>query len=828
MTEKGIRKAAQNPTVLITWLECLFENSKDPIAFADANGNLQAFNKAFEDLTGYSRDELVENKTFMDITPEEYEAFEAGRVRGVFETGASAEYEKEYIRKDGRRVPVLLNAFQVKDEAGQPFGTGVIIKDLTERKLAETQMKDLAKFPSEDPSPVLRVQADGTVLYSNEAGYLLLDEWSAQIGKRLPRIWLDLIADILSSNEVKRGVELSHGGRIFTFTCVPIARGMYVNFYGLDITEQRRVEEERAQNKSLSDALNDINVKLAATLDITDILLKIMEAAISAIGCDTGAVIELEGDTWTPMCMHTDLPHGFLDRPFVGGETRHLDLAALTKRTIAVDDAMTDSRVDHDLMKALGVRSFIIVPLLTKDRVTGALAFHYRSAPRAFRGNQIDFAEKLGASMSFAIQNARNYDTSQKALADKRVVSRVLERISQSLALDEVLDIALTELTNVLSLQHGCIYVYDGAGRLVIRAEKRLSEAFLSAKRTVALGEGCAGRSAEEQRIFAPKPDEHDVFCEESKKLLGLDCMATAPIMAKGEVLGVLEFFAPLHRRLSSREVDVIAAVANQLGQAIENANLYSRERDIAELLQEAQLTVPERLEGLDFTHVYRSAATEAGEAGGDFYDLFELDEDRVAVVIGDVAGKGLEASTVTSIVKNSVKAYAFEGHSPAQVLTLVNTVVLESTAPAVFATVFLAELDRSSGTLTYCSGGHPPGILKTKTGEASYLKTASPMIGAFPGPEYVDDEMTLMPGDSLVLYTDGVTEAKCGTGLFGEDELIKIVKERGERDVKELATSIFQEVSRTPDCTFVDDVAILTISPLPRSDKKARPAQAA
>lgn len=109
--------------------------------------------------------------------------------------------------------------------------------------------------------------------------------------------------------------------------------------------------------------------------------------------------------------------------------------------------------------------------------------------------------------------------------------------------------------------------------------------------------------------------------------------------------------------------------------------------------LQQALLTVPAEIKGISYGHLYRSA-TATAKVGGDFYDIFELEHDRVDIVIGDVSGKGLEAATLTSLAKNTIKAYAYEGNSPAEVITRMNDVVRKALTSAAFITVFFGILD--------------------------------------------------------------------------------------------------------------------------------------
>ena len=386
-------------------------------------------------------------------------------------------------------------------------------------------------------------------------------------------------------------------------------------------------------------------------------------------------------------------------------------------------------------------------------------------------------------------------------------------RFTQTLELDDILETGLSEVLAALKIKHGGIYLSDQSGNLVLRRESELNHEFLEAKTIIPASAGCAGRAVTAKEIFSPTQEEHDFTCEDSKRLLGLDCLVAVPIVAKGNALGVLELFAPVHRRLTDRERRIVMTMADQLASAIENANLYSKERNIANILQETLLTVPEKIEGISFGHLYRSATAEAAKAGGDFYDLFELEHDKVGIVIGDVSGKGLKAASITSLVKNTIKAYAHQHSSPAKVIAMTNEVIVKASDPSSFVTLFFGILDKESGSLLYCSAGQPHPIMIRKPSTASLLKAGSPVVGIFEDSEYKDSNETLRDDDILFLYTDGATEARRDRELFGEERLVGLIEDLHATEAHELPQRVFDELFDFAQGTMADDTALLSIS---------------
>ncbi len=162
-----------------------------------------------------------------------------------------------------------------------------------------------------------------------------------------------------------------------------------------------------------------------------------------------------------------------------------------------------------------------------------------------------------------------------------------------------------------------------------------------------------------------------------------------------------------------------------------EKDRLYEAQRRIAEHLQQAMLDIPAHVERLSIGHLYRSA-TEAARVGGDFYDVFEARKGRIALLIGDVAGHGIEAARSATLVKDVVHAFIHQTLQPQKVLRSTNRLLIEK-SPAGFVTLFLGILDTNTGKLRYCSAGHPEALLRRTSGEVQTLGSGSLPLGIFP-----------------------------------------------------------------------------------------------
>ena len=246
-----------------------------------------------------------------------------------------------------------------------------------------------------------------------------------------------------------------------------------------------------------------------------------------------------------------------------------------------------------------------------------------------------------------------------------------------------------------------------------------------------------------------------------------------APVFMRGEWAGlfvVQQTDRP--RAWTPDEVLLMTSIADMLALALENARQYTREHRVADMLQAAFLPdIPDHLLGLDLAKAYSPGLNEA-QVGGDLYDAFALPDGRVALVIADVSGKGLGAAVQTATVKYSLRAFAAEAAAPGLVLRRLNR-TLRNEASGLgehFVTLFYAVYDPATGRVTYASAGHEAQLIKRAGGGVTLLPANGPILG-LTDHIYGQDVDYLHPGDSLVLYTDGLTEARAA----GTRELLEL-----------------------------------------------------
>lgn len=211
-------------------------------------------------------------------------------------------------------------------------------------------------------------------------------------------------------------------------------------------------------------------------------------------------------------------------------------------------------------------------------------------------------------------------------------------------------------------------------------------------------------------------------------------------------------------------------------------------------------------IEGFEFGRVYLPGS---GMMAGDFYDVVPTSRSRVAVLIGDVAGHGIEPSITAFQVKYLLRNFLRQYRDPAQALEELNKVLSITGRPEDLVSVCVIVFDPEAGTLRHASAGHPAAWL-WQDGEMRALRSTGPLLTLDPEGSYYSRELPLEPGDLALLYTDGLTEARNGNTLFGEDRIAAIIRRDPGQDAATLCKTLLEAASDFAEARLTDDVAIL------------------
>ena len=199
---------------------------------------------------------------------------------------------------------------------------------------------------------------------------------------------------------------------------------------------------------------------------------------------------------------------------------------------------------------------------------------------------------------------------------------------------------------------------------------------------------------------------------------------------------------------------------------------------------------------------------------GGDFYDVFELGENRVGVLLGDVVGKGLRAAVRVAAARYAVRSYAYLDSSPSKVMAMANEALCrESPDSDNILTVFYAVVDTVSGAMTYASAGHEPPLVCAPQDYIEELVVTGPVLGMIPEATYTECVRVLSDGEILVMFTDGITEARRDSSiLFEKDGVIKHLERVCNSDPDEIARTLLEAATQHADGKLQDDAAIVVL----------------
>ena len=301
---------------------------------------------------------------------------------------------------------------------------------------------------------------------------------------------------------------------------------------------------------------------------------------------------------------------------------------------------------------------------------------------------------------------------------------------------------------------------------------------------------------------------------------LGCQSFMSLPLLAPHGAIGALTLVSTdPDRRYGANDVRLGEEIARRAAVRILNARLYEERDRTARLLQRSLLpaTLPD-IPGIALAarHV---AAGDGNEVGGDFYDVFPLDTSSWAVTIGDVCGKGPEAAAVMGAVRHTLRALARFRKRPSWILAELNRALLDQMTDGRFCTVALArvEVRPEDVRITIACGGHPLPILVSTDGTARTVGRHGQLLGVLPDVRVVDTTVTLKPGDTLVFYTDGLTEQSGLNFLLAEQKLHQLLASTASLPVPQLVTNTIAEM--LPDTTRPgDDTAVLAVRVARRS----------
>ena len=395
-----------------------------------------------------------------------------------------------------------------------------------------------------------------------------------------------------------------------------------------------------------------------------------------------------------------------------------------------------------------------------------------------------DIATRKAAAEELRLHNE---DLAERAhFADSlNAINRLLHA---TLDFDTIMQGALDEGAEALAATAGLIEMREEP-QWVVRYQHGLVEADVGLRLSAAEASIATRVEARGEPLAIADAQADGVVDSRFLRTHALRSLLAVPLVARGAVIGCLTFYGATVRVFSDSEIDFARKLGATVSMALENARLYEEQQRIAQTLQENFIHELPTVADLELGVVSRTA-NEPELVGGDFSDVFLLDDTSVVVVIGDVAGKGVRAAGLTETVRAKIRAFATIDSSPAFILGKTNALMLRLDPDEPHVTAFIAVLDPHSGHLSYASAGHPAPVHLGAFSCRPLDVTFGPPLGSFERP-YANAHTVLTPDDCLVLYTDGVTEARRGAELLGEARLLEIAADLRGGSAQEVADGV-------------------------------------
>ena len=385
----------------------LIDQSLEGIVIAQGPAPRLVFaNSTMAKILGYTPDELI------SLSPKETEGLVHPEDRAVFfgrfkdrlqGKPTPPRYEVRGIRKDGEVRWLEISSNRIEYQ-GQPAVQATFV-DITERKRMEEEIRGLARFPSENPNPVLRLNKDGAILVANPASKLLLQEWGSEVGQVAPKFWRDLAADALSTRQDKN-VDVEFGGRIYTFLVKPITNVDCVNLYGRDITERKRAEEALRRRVEELAALQATVLDITAQRDLQMLLQMVVERATKMLRGYSGGMYLCDPEKKELRLAVSHKP----PRDYTGTVLKYGEGAAgvvvETGKPLIIDDYRTwpGRAPAYDAQLFTGV---LTVPMLWHSRVTGAIYVLGDVETHPFTEADQELLSLFANHAAVAVENAR-------------------------------------------------------------------------------------------------------------------------------------------------------------------------------------------------------------------------------------------------------------------------------------------------------------------------------------------------------------------------------------------------------------------------------------
>ncbi len=560
------------------------------------------------------------------------------------------------------------------------------------------------------------------------------------------------------------------------------------------------------ERSDLLDFLLEVSAAITLTLDLDQLLANVAEIVQRVLPYDLFAIL-----------LYSERRRDLRIRYAVGHRdevVRHLSvaigegitgIAAERREPLLVSDVRNDPRY---LNTVDAVRTELAVPMTARGKLVGVIDLQ-STRVNAYTEYDRALMRLIAARVSMGIDNARLYRRVERQNRTLKALSHISREFSSILDLNELLGKIASTMHDVIAYDAFSILSVDHEAKALkhlcsIRYDERVNID------NVPLGKGLTGAAAESREVVRVNDTAKDPRYIASHPDIRSEI--AVPLIVQDRVVGVMDLESDRVGYFSDDHVRTLTLLAPQVASSVENARLYAelaqRERrmegdlEAARELQRIMLPDAEpEIEGLEAAVRLRPAR----EISGDIYDIFEQREGQTVIAMGDVSGKGVAAALFGGLMSGLLRTLAPRRRSPAQLMKALNDALVQRRVEARYVTLGVLLWDAPTRRIVMANAGAVPPMICRGT-DILKMRVEGVPIGLLENVEYEEATFQAEPGDTIVLYSDGITDHMNAAGTeFGRGRLAQLVRRHCHRSADELILEIFKELDKYSTVKFDD-----------------------
>ena len=786
----------------------LVDDTPVGISVRDLDGRVIYCNHAYAATFGYDWPEQMIGTDFREImAPVTLEEFQKQAFPWILRGAWSGEVEVR--RKDGKVLHLRLSTNVFRDLEGEPVAVHTVLLDMTELKSTQQALlanqRLLEAVQDSMPASLAVIDTEGNVIAVNErwrrfarengdpellhtcegANYLEVcrnargprSEGADEVLRGLEAI----LRGESSEFETEYPCPSTDRSRWFFMRASPLAgeqQGAVVAH--IDISRRKRAEEALRHSEeryhSLLENLDAIVFRMGADMR----LLAITGRVESMLGYSADE-LWMRPSLWREVVHPDDIP-------------KVMELMQIARDTRS--PSWIEIRLRHSSGRLVWIRG-TLTPIFDD---AGDLLY--------FDGVSLDITERVEAQERDARHTAR-----------MRILTEISQQCASSLDSRQIVQTVTEQLCKTLDCVAAGVNIEPVSGRLINLSlccpkgcnarnlDKKMREADLRVETVFGMID-VAPRIVPDLSLSSPS------LAGFAKKG-GLKPGMIAPVTTGEDVVGILLAARKPGEHFDHEDLWLLTEVASHASAALANSAIYRRQALIAETLQRTLIPPEPAIGFLDIATLYAPAPGEA-RVGGDFFDLFRCDAKRVALVVGDVSGKGVEAAIHTAEAKYMLRAFAHQDPDPLHVVSSLNAALFSYLPTEAFITLAYFVLDVDEHVMHYVNAGHETSLVLCRDEQViREIGPNGPMLGVTSSVAYTEGRVEFYPDDFLFCYTDGVIDVRMNGDRFGFDRLLNTVAAATAEDARRLMDSVMSAVRSFGSARQTDDQVVVVVRPL-------------